>query len=430
MRTEYENSLAGTKAAVVGARISGRAAARLLVRLGASVRVLEKKERNLDGAFVEWAAENRVEVVTGEHSAEHFAGLDMIVLSPGVPRAAIAPMLPRGESPEIIAEMELAGRYAEGRILAVTGSNGKTTSTALAGHVLEHAGFSTFVGGNIGSPLADYVVDGGAADIVVLEVSSFQAQCLNAFKPDVAVLLNFSSNHLDWHADLREYLEAKLNLFARMGGNDLAVLPEDMREELGDRDFTRAGRVYFKATDRFVVEALPGEHNRANMEAVWLAVSRFGVSERDMREALASFSPFPHRLEPVHEQDGVLWINDSKSTTLDSLGAALRTVDAPVVLLAGGRFKGGDPADLVPLLRRKVRSVWLFGESRDTFEDAWSGEVPVHWFSDLSEAVAALRPELRPGDTVLLSPAASSFDRYEDYKARGEDFIALARRKA
>lgn len=430
MRERFENALAGKKAAVVGAGLSGKAAARLLALLGAEVRVLERNPDSVDPEFTEWAGLNDAEIITGDHAPEHFAGVDMVVLSPAVPRAMIEPLLPQEKTPEVIAEMELAGRYAEGRILAVTGTNGKTTSTALAGHVLRHAGFSVFVGGNIGSPLADHVASGGVADILVLEVSSFQAQCLNTFRPDVAVMLNFAPNHLDWHSGLEEYLEAKLNLFARMGERDVAVLPESMRPQLDGRDFTRAVVKYFKPADRFIFENLPGAHNRANMEAVFEAVSFFGVTERVMREAVASFEPFPHRLERVHEADGAVWINDSKSTTLDSLRAALEAVDEPVVLVAGGRFKGGDPSELNPLLRKKVRSVWIYGESKDIFKDAWSGEVPVNVRETLAEAVSGLRGELAAGETVLLSPAAASLDQYSSYKDRGEEFKALARREA
>lgn len=427
MRANLNNTLTGAKAAVVGAGLSGKAAARLLAMLGAGVRVLERNPKGPDREFTDWAASNGVEIITGEHAPEHFKGLDMVVLSPAVPRAAIEPLLPGVNSPEILAEMELAGRYAQGKILAVTGSNGKTTSTALAAHVLKAAGLSVFTGGNIGAPLADFVAQGGQADVLALEVSSFQAQCLSTFKPDVAILLNFSPNHLDWHADMEEYLQAKLNLFANMDDDGLAVLPESMRAELEPRDFTPARRAYFKSMDRFPSKVLPGAHNQANMEAVFAAVSRFGVSEETMRTAIETFRPFPHRMERVHEENGVVWINDSKSTTLESMRAALETVNAPVILLAGGKFKGGDPAGLLPAIKGKVREVWLYGASREVFESAWAGKVPVHYRTTLAEAVAAFRPELKAGDTVLLSPGTSSYDQYANYRVRGDDFRAIAR---
>jgi len=430
MRAEHKNTLAGTKAAVVGAGLSGKAAARLLAHLGAGVRVLEKNPAGPDSEFADWARNNSVDVITGDHKPEHFKGVDMVVLSPVVPRAAIEPLLPADNPPEVLAEMELASRYATGRILAVTGSNGKTTSTALAAHALKLAGLNVFTGGNIGAPLADFVAQGGEADVLVLEVSSFQAQCLSTMRPHVALLLNFSHNHLDWHADMEEYLTAKLNLFARMQAEDLAVLPESMREDLEARNFTDARRAYFKATDHFHSPLLPGAHNQANMEAVFMAVSRFGVTEQTMREAVKSFEPFPHRMERAHEENGVVWINDSKSTTLESMRVALESVDAPVILLAGGRFKGGDPASLLPVIKRKAKAVWLFGGSRDVFETAWAGEVPVHYRPTMAEAVAAFRPSLESGYTVLLSPATASLDQYANYRVRGEEFKALAKGEA
>ncbi|MDY7000870.1 MAG: UDP-N-acetylmuramoyl-L-alanine--D-glutamate ligase, partial [Thermodesulfobacteriota bacterium] len=319
-------------------------------------------------------------------------------------------------------ELELAGRYVSERILAVTGTNGKTTTTALAGAVLKHIGRKVFVGGNIGAPLSEYVLGEGGADVLVLEVSSFQAQNCDTFKPDTAVLLNFSPNHLDFHADMDEYLQAKLNLFAHMEPFDVAILPVGMRDTLESLEFTRARRLYFESTDRFESDRLPGAHNQANMEAAYLACTRFGATQRDVWEVLENFSPLPHRLRKVAEKNGVLFVDDSKSTTVESLRAAISSFERPILLLAGGVFKGGDLASLVPLLRRKVRRVCLFGQSRGIFEKAWAGHVPLTWEPDLRRAVASLRSKAESGDVVLLSPATASFDLYSDYKARGRDF--------
>jgi UDP-N-acetylmuramoylalanine--D-glutamate ligase len=423
-----KNSLKDARAAVVGAGRSGRSAARLLHHLGAKPAVLERNPSAPDEEFRAWADGVGVPIITGEHRPEHFQDLDFVVLSPGVHADALRPLIPRGV--EIMAEMELAGRFAKGRIFAVTGTNGKTTSTALAGHVLERLGRKVFVGGNIGSPLSDHALSDQEAEVLVLEVSSFQGQNLLGFRPDVAVLLNFSPNHLDYHTDMGEYLEAKLNLFSNMKGEDLAVLPEDMRSELEGRDFTSAERIYFAPQGRFEVAGLPGRHNQANMEAVFQGLGRFGVGEDEMRDALKSFHPHPHRLETVLTAGGVSFVDDSKSTTLDSLKAALEALPAPVILLAGGLFKGGEPSGLIPLLKSKVKSVWLYGGSREVFEPAWSPHVPLAWRPTLGEAMRELGDQLRPGDTVLLSPAAASFDQYKDYKARGEDFARTAREMA
>ncbi|WP_461208264.1 UDP-N-acetylmuramoyl-L-alanine--D-glutamate ligase [Desulfocurvus sp. DL9XJH121] len=406
--------------AVVGAGTSGRSAARLAVDRGAKVRLLERSQTPpAEAAELEPLG---VELLLGEHSPEQFAGADMVILSPGVPLARIKALLPAAGGPEVISEMELGYRFARGRILAVTGTNGKTTSSGLAAHILRREGHSVFLGGNIGTPLCEHVLSGEAADVLVLEVSSFQAQACTTFRPEVGVLLNFAPDHQDHHASMEEYLRAKLNMFANMHSEDLAVLPAAMRDKLEDYYFTRARIHWFESTDRFESECLPGAHNQSNMEAVFQAVKRFGITERGMRESLDGFEPYPHRLELVGERRGVRFINDSKATTVDALAAALETFDAPVLLLAGGVYKGGDLAALAPLIRRKVKAVCLFGDSREIFEKAWAGHVPLAWEPALEKAVHRLMTWAEQGDVMLLSPATASFDLYKNYKQRGLDF--------
>lgn len=412
-------------AAVVGAGRSGRAAALLLADLGARVRLLEKNEQGLDGAFVRDAEAAGVSLRLGAHATDDFAGLDMVVVSPGIPVRTVKALLPMGENPEIISEMELASRYVNGRILAVTGTNGKTTTTALAAHVLQVAGLSVFLGGNIGTPLSEHVLSGRAADVLALEVSSFQAQACTSFRPEVGVLLNFSPDHMDYHADMEEYLRAKLNMFSFMTADDLAVLPAAMRAELEDRHFTAARVQWFESSDRFECERLPGAHNQGNMEAVFQATKRFGVTERCMREALETFEPYPHRLQSLGEKGGVLFVDDSKATTVEALRAALETFDRPVLLLAGGVWKGGDLDALAQILRRKVRAVCLFGDSREVFEKAWAGHVSLAWEPTLDKAMHRLMTWAEPGDVMLLSPATASFDLYANYKERGNHFARV-----
>ena len=421
----------GRLCAVVGAGRSGRAAARLLDAQGARVRVLERDPDGVPDDFAAWAGTRGVEIAAGEHGADQFRGASLVVLSPGIVPHLIRPLLP-DPAPPVMAELELAWRCLErsgnrGRVLAVTGTNGKTTTTALAAHVLRTAGWDVFEGGNIGTPLSEHVLaghgrDARTAQVLVLEVSSFQAMGLDEFRPEVAALLNFSANHLDWHADLEEYLWAKLRIFARMDGEDLALVHESLRPLLEKRTFTGARLRWFGASDRFECPSLPGEHNQANMEAAYQATRRFGIDERDMRDALATFTPHPHRLQQVGELGGVTFVDDSKSTTLESLRAALESFDRPVLLMAGGVFKGGDPGELRGLVERKVKAVGLFGDSREVFEAAWSGVAPVAWSPNLRGALAGLMAHADPGDVVLLSPATASFDLYADYKARGRDF--------
>jgi UDP-N-acetylmuramoylalanine--D-glutamate ligase len=422
----HEGELAGTRAAVVGAAASGKAAALLLARLGAAVRLLDRKPDALAADDASALRQAGVELDLGPHHAGQFAGVSLVVLSPGVMLPPLLPLLPAGDAaPEVVSELELAGRYSPGRVLAVTGTNGKTTTSGLAAHVLQSVGLKVFLGGNYGTPLSQYVLDGREADVLVIEVSSYQAQYCASFRPDVAVLLNFSPNHLDHHADMAEYLDAKLNLFAHMRPEDLAVLPAAMRADLGERHFTRARIKWFESTDRFESERLPGAHNQANMEAVFQATQRFGVDERCMRDALDTFEPLPHRLQRLGAARGVTFVDDSKATTVDALRAALESFDGGVLLLAGGVYKGGDLASLGPLLRRKVRAVCLFGAGREIFEAAWAGHVPLAWEPVMDKAVHRLMTWAEPGDTMLLSPATASFDLYENYKERGKHFRRL-----
>lgn len=419
----HAGELKRKSAVVVGAGASGRAASLLLAGLGAKVRLLD---RNADALTAEDMAAQQgagVDVVLGPHDPQQFSGADMIVLSPGVPVRKIRAILPVDEAePEMISELELAWRYCRGRVLAITGTNGKTTTAGLCAHVLQHIGQKVFLGGNIGTPLSQYVLDGQEADVLVLEVSSFQAQNCNSFRPEVAVLLNVTPDHLDYHADMEEYLRAKLRMFAFMKPEDLAVVPEAMLVELSESTFTAARVEWFESTDRFESERLPGAHNQANMEAVFQATRRFGVTERSMREALESFKPYPHRLERIGIARGVTFVDDSKATTVDALRAALESIDSHVLLLAGGVYKGGDLASLTPLMRHKVRAVCLFGASREVFEAAWAGSVPLAWEQTLDKAMHRLMTWAEEGDTMLLSPATSSFDQYPNYKERGNHF--------
>ncbi len=407
---------------IVGAGRSGLAAARLLGRLGATVRLLEKDAARAASLAVDAAWD----VVTGEHVPAHFADAQLVVLSPGIPRARIAPLAPAGV--QLVSELELASWFVSEPIIAITGTNGKTTTTTLISRILERNGKAVFTGGNIGTPLAEYLLGEERADVVVLEVSSFQLQNSPSFHPRVGILLNFSPNHLDYHATMDEYLDAKLTMFGHMEETDLAIAPLSMKDELEGRAFTAARRVYFVASDRFVCPGLPGAHNRENMEAAYLACRYFGLSQDEVQHGIDGFSSLPHRLEAVAEHDGIVFIDDSKSTTIDSLAAALRSQDRPVRLLAGGVFKGGDLGVLLPMIRERVRGVHLFGQSRDVFEAAWADAgADMSWDATLEEAVFRAADAAKSGECVLLSPATASFDLFANYKERGKAFQRAVR---
>ena len=419
---------AGELAVVVGAGRSGLAAARLLRRLGAEVRLLDRKADALSEAQRAELCAEGIEVALGEHSPEQFAGAAWVIPSPGLPIAAIEPLVeatvaPGRKAPEILAEMELAWRCLDDEpVIAVTGTSGKTTTASLAAAMLQAQGYTVFLGGNIGTPLSEYVLAGRKADVLVLEVSSFQLQGCTTFCPRAAILLNISPNHLDYHKDMDEYVEAKFRLFRCQDEGDLAVLGESVREFAAQWPIRARKAWVEEGPSRFPRSGLMGAHNAFNAEAAWQACRLFGVSEANAARAVADFRPLPHRLERVAERNGVLFVNDSKCTTVAALEVALRAFDRPVRLLCGGKFKGGDLAALVPLLREKVVQVGLFGASREEFERAWQGVVPMSWHPTLAEAVEELARAAQPGDAVLLAPATSSFDLYKNYMARGDDF--------
>ncbi len=418
----------GRQAVVVGAGKSGLAAAELLLRLGARVALADARTDLAPAALGPLAGQ--LELRLGAHTPAQFADAGLVVLSPGVAAKKIAAALAPVAPGNVVAELEFASWFLEDPILAVTGTNGKTTTTTLISAMLEDAGKTVFTGGNIGTPLCRFLLDGSHADVVVLEVSSFQLQNCQTFAPKVGVLLNFAANHLDYHADMEEYLAAKLNLFARMDATGLAVLPQEMRAGLEPRHFTKARTVWFGPTDRIPAPHLPGAHNRANVEAAWQAVSAFGVDLASARATAAAFQPLAHRLQAVGEKNGVLFVDDSKSTTLDSTAAAVKSFERPVRLLLGGVFKGGDVAGLIPALTGRVVEIALFGAAREVFEPALAGRFPLTWEPDLERAVRRLWTSARPGDVLLLSPATASFDAYKGYAARGDHFQRIVKELA
>ncbi|MBO4317455.1 MAG: UDP-N-acetylmuramoyl-L-alanine--D-glutamate ligase [Mailhella sp.] len=414
--------------AVVGAGRSGRAAVRLLCALGLSVRLLEKDFDALPDGFKAFlAAHPEIDCRPGEHMRTFFEGCDVLVPSPGAAAAQLMPLLPENDPPQIMAETELAWRLLEGEpVLGVTGTSGKTTTVSLCSAMLREAGKNVFTGGNIGIPLSEYVLArlGGErkADVIVLELSSFQLQTCSTLRPHAAVWLNISPNHLDYHKDMREYAEAKMKIFACQTPEDYAILDESVRPYM-ERSGTAARTVYYDAASRrFSEMQLQGKHNRANAEAAWQACRVFGVSEESAAKAVREFKPLPNRLEKVADVAGVTYVNDSKCTTLAALKTAVEAVEPPIILLAGGKFKGGDPAGLVPVMKGRVRHVALYGASRSVFETAWSQDLPVSWDETLREALARARHLASPGDCVLLAPATASFDQYKNYEERGTDF--------
>ncbi|MFW6178727.1 MAG: UDP-N-acetylmuramoyl-L-alanine--D-glutamate ligase, partial [Desulfohalobiaceae bacterium] len=360
----------------------------------------------------------------GKHYPDQLAGADLIVLSPGIPWKTVRKQFSDCRA-EVCSELELAYRYVQEPVIAVTGTSGKTTTVQVIAHILRQVGQEVFLGGNVGVPLSEYVLGQVQAQVLVLEVSSFQLMHTWSLRPQVGVLLNFAANHLDYHQSLEEYLGAKLRLFQNQGQRDLAILPLEMKEKLQFRAEIGGRQVYFQAADDLKCPSLPGPHNFRNLQAAYLACGHFGVQKWQMQKALQDFEPDAHRLQILGEKAGVLFVDDSKATTLHALQAALQSFSRPVLLLAGGRFKGGDPAQLCDLFQDRVKAAALFGEDRELFRQAWQDCTRIFTEPDLEQAGRRLLELARPGDVVLLSPATSSFDQFNDYKARGQAFQRL-----
>ena len=425
--------LTDRRIAVIGAGRSGRAALRLLHALGADVRLLEKSPEAMPEDFASWLEASGIAVFGGDHQPEHFEGVDLVIPSPGAAKANIEPVLPvraDGSKAEIMAETEMAWRLLEGEpVIGITGTSGKTTTTSLCSAMLEAHGLRVFTGGNIGVPLSEYVLarlEGAEkADVVVLELSSFQLQTCSTLRPRVGMLLNVSENHLDFHKDMAEYTEAKMQLFACQTSDDIAILAPalaPLAEEFGLK--ARVELIDLDARP-FPDTRLIGAHNQNNAEAAFMAASVFGVTREDAARAMREFKPIVHRLEHVADVDGVQYVNDSKCTTVEALRVALSAFERPVILLAGGKFKGGDLEGMKPLLASRVKAVALYGAAREHFEPAWRDTVPVTWDEKLDDALARARALAVPGDAVLLAPATASFDQYKNYLARGEHFRSL-----
>jgi UDP-N-acetylmuramoylalanine--D-glutamate ligase len=439
-------TVADKRVVVVGAARSGVAAAHLLVRRGAKVVLTDLRPR------IDAEAELRdagVELELGRHRPETLRSADLIVLSPGVPLTQPAVADARAAGIPVMGELELASRWLRGRIVAITGTKGKSTTTTLTGLMLEEGGHRVLVGGNIGKALSAQVEQSTEDTIHVVEASSFQLQTTDTFHPWIAVLLNFSPDHLDQHADLAEYAAAKARIFANQTSDDWAVLNADDRPSQVLAHDARARVLEFTLTreladgvvlqddaivrrhgggdDEILVPLssvkLLGSHLLSDVLAAAAVASLAGVPADAMTRAVEGFTGLEHALEPVAEIGGILFVNDSKATNIESSLRAIQSFDGGLVVMLGGRFKGGDFRDLrAPLLQRGGRVVAI-GEAAPLVHQALEPDVRVHeGGTDIGKAVRIAFAVASPGETVLLAPACSSFDMFENYAARGNAF--------
>jgi UDP-N-acetylmuramoylalanine--D-glutamate ligase len=437
-------SVTGQRVVVVGAARSGIAAAELLVRRGASVILSDMRESIPEEARLRDAG---VHVELGPHAADTFAAADLIVLSPGVPPNQPAIAHARRSGVPVLGELELASRWLRGRIIAITGTKGKSTTTTLTGRMLEAGGHRVLVGGNIGLALSAQVDESTEDTIHVVEASSFQLEGTDTFHPWIAVLLNFSPDHLDRHATVDEYAAAKTRIFANQEREDWAVLNADdppsldlarkargrrllfaMREPL-DEGIAIAGDSIVRRSrtgDQVLVPVsavkLLGRHLLADVLAAAAVASIAGVEPAAMTRAVEAFKGLEHALEPVREIAGVHFVNDSKATNIESALRAIQSFDQGLVVILGGKFKGGSFADLRGALVARGAIVVAIGEARPLIHDALNGAVRVLDAQDMSAAVRTAFASAAPGHTVVLAPACASFDMFRDYAERGRVF--------
>jgi UDP-N-acetylmuramoylalanine--D-glutamate ligase len=431
---------------VVGLARSGQAAARLLAARGERVRAVDSGHP--EGA--EGLSALGVEVTLDTDGLAQLEGTHTVVKSPGVPReaAVIAAALERGI--EVTGELELAWRALPNRFLAVTGTNGKTTTVELLGHVFRGAGEPVAVAGNVGAPVAGLVGEIEPDATVVCEASSFQLEDTSLFSPEGAVFLNLAPDHLDRHGDLPAYLDAKLRIFANQGNDDVAVWngddPELAGVDLGGCarriEFCRGaspdcevaaaqGTIFYDGEPLIetVELGIPGEHNVENAMAAAAAALAFGIDRDTVVEGLRSFGGVPHRLEPVAEIGGVRFVNDSKATNVTSAVVGIGSFDGGVHAILGGSEKGEPFAPLVEPLRERAVAAYLLGDTAERMAAELAPlaaiGVPLRRVEDLEDAVRTAAAAAAPGEIVLLSPACASFDAFANFEARGERFRRL-----
>jgi UDP-N-acetylmuramoylalanine--D-glutamate ligase len=444
--------LKGKKVLVVGLGKSGVSAALFLRSRGAQVTVSDMRSAAALAKEIPALLEHGVMVESGGHGLLTFRRQDLIVVSPGVPLDTPVLAQVKAFGLTIIGELELAAQFLKGNILAITGSNGKTTTTALTGEILSSAGIETLVGGNIGVPVVDLIPKSTEKSWSVLEVSSFQLESTELFHPQIAVILNITPDHLDRHGSFENYALAKERIFSAQTASDFLVLNAgnaraaaaatrtvakvywfSLEQSVVQGAWVQDGQVVFRSAANAPIESilplksipLKGAHNVENVLAAVCAARLAGASAEAIGHAIQNFRAVEHRLEYVATDNGVEYYNDSKATNVDAAAKAIAAFPGCIHLILGGKDKNSNYADLSDLLRKRVKAVYTIGSAAEKIETQIRGMVPIVHCETLDKAVAAARKASHPGDVVLLSPACSSFDQFENYEHRGRVFKEL-----
>jgi len=427
--------------AVLGAGLSGTAVALLLRSEGAHVTVLDNaEEKNLLKSTIDDLRAQGIRVICGPAADEDSTIYQLAVLSPGIDPAAPLARNFSSRKIEMIGELELGWRSCELPVIAVTGTNGKTTTTELLAQMLDACGQRTIACGNIGKPLSEVAPEKNSFDVLTVEVSSFQLEMIQTFRPSISLWLNFAPDHLDRYRSVADYRAAKLRIFENQTEDNVAIVnASETLPKIRPRQITfsaYADRADFRLAEGAIVyqnqivlrlaeTKLRGSHNIENLMATLATGVARGLSFQQMVPPLCAYEPRPHRCEFVREVGGVGYVNDSKATNLDAVEKALRAQTKPIVLIAGGKDKGFTFDPLRPLVKEKVRSTILIGEMAESIAGAWSGAVKSEIANSLADAVERAHAIARPGDVVLFSPGTSSFDMFKSYADRGDQFRAL-----
>ncbi|MEI6287064.1 MAG: UDP-N-acetylmuramoyl-L-alanine--D-glutamate ligase [Bacillota bacterium] len=440
------------KVLVMGGGISGVGVAKVLAGCGATVVLSDNKKTTAIQDEESALIAAGVNFAFGEQTDELLDCVDYLVLSPGISLYAALPAQATRRGVEVISEVEVAYRLINIPLIAITGTNGKTTTTALLGELLKASGYQTVIGGNIGAALSLEIVSNPNADVVVAEISSYQLEAAREFRPNIAAILNLTPDHLERHKTMEEYLAMKTKIFARQQPEDFLVLNYDdeairglanktlskvvwfsRRERLAEGVFIKNGQIVIAINDK-VIELMPtsklklfGAHNVENVLAAVACAYLFGANLTAMASALQSFAGVEHRLEWVREVGNVNYYNDSKATNPESTIPALNAFDQPIILLAGGKDKNTSLEELMQLAQAKAVRLVVFGEAARRFATAANaaGIISVTETTNLTAALAIARAMVRPGDVVLLSPACASYDQYNNFEERGRCFKQL-----
>ena len=437
--TRYQNQ----NIVVLGAGLSGSAAALLLRSEDAQVTLLDSaEEQNLLKSTVDNLRTHGVGVICGAAADEDSATYHMAILSPGIDPASRLARNFSSRGIEMISELELGWRSSEIPVIAVTGTNGKTTTTELLAEMLNACGQRTIACGNIGKPLSEVAREKKPFDVLTVEVSSFQLEAIRTFRPSISLWLNFAPDHLDRYRSVADYRAAKLRIFENQMESDVAIVNAiEKLPAVRPRKITfsaYADQADFRVSQGAIVyqdepilrladTKLRGLHNIENLMATLAAGMARGLSFEEMVAPLCAYEPRPHRCEFVREVGGVEYVNDSKATNLDAVDKALRAQNKPVILIAGGKDKGFSFDLLRPLVKEKVRSTILIGEMAENIRRSWNGAVECEIANSLADAVERAHATAGPGEVVLFSPGTSSFDMFKSYGDRGDQFRALVR---